>query len=72
MSADTSADGVKAKLEEARKNVTECDKDMQMLKRKIRDLGTDGGDPNSLELVVLKVSRRLTKGQTTALTVLTS
>lgn len=72
MSADTSAAGVKAKLEEARKNVTECDKDMQMLKRKIRDLGTDGGDPNSLELVVLKVSRRLTKGQTTALTVLTS
>ncbi|KAI2496655.1 hypothetical protein MHU86_17858 [Fragilaria crotonensis] len=29
--------------------------EMQMLKTKIRGLGTDGGDPNSLELAVLKV-----------------
>jgi chromosome condensin MukBEF ATPase and DNA-binding subunit MukB len=57
MSADPSE--AKAKLEEARKMVTECDKEMQNLKRKIRELGTDGGDPNSLELVVLKVSNHL-------------
>mmetsp|Transcript_20164 Transcript_20164/g.33433 ORF Transcript_20164/g.33433 Transcript_20164/m.33433 type:complete len:288 (-) Transcript_20164:209-1072(-) len=56
MIQDSSTADAKAKLEEARKNVTECDKEMQMLKRKIRELGTDtGGDPNSLELVVLKV-----------------
>jgi hypothetical protein len=53
--AITDPSAAKAKLEEARKMVTECDKEMQMLKRKIRELGTDGGDPNSLELVVLNV-----------------
>jgi hypothetical protein len=46
----------KAKVDQARKNVQECEMEMQMLKSKIRDLGTDGGDPNSLELAVLKVS----------------
>jgi hypothetical protein len=49
----------KAQMDEARKNVQECEKEMQMLKSKIRELGTDGGDPNSLELVVLKVSERI-------------
>jgi archaellum component FlaC len=46
----------KAKVDEARKNVQECEMEMQMLKTKIRELGTDGGDPNSLELAVSKVS----------------
>jgi hypothetical protein len=46
----------KAKVDEARKNVQECELEMQMLKTKIRELGTDGGDPNTLELAVLKVS----------------
>jgi hypothetical protein len=35
----------KAKVDEARKNVQECELEMQMLKTKIRELGTDGGDP---------------------------
>jgi hypothetical protein len=46
----------KAKVDQARKYVEICEAEMQMLKAKIRDLGTDGGDPNSLELAVLKVS----------------
>lgn len=46
----------RAKVDLAKKNVQECEMEMQMLKTKIRGLGTDGGDPNSLELAVLKVS----------------
>ena len=45
----------RAKVDLAKKNVQECEMEMQILKTKIRGLGTDGGDPNSLELAVLKV-----------------
>jgi hypothetical protein len=46
----------RAKVDLAKKNVQDCEMEMQILKTKIRGLGTDGGDPNSLELAVLKVS----------------
>lgn len=45
----------KARLDEARTAVVASEQEMQMLKRKIRELGEDDKDSNSLELVVLKV-----------------
>mmetsp|Transcript_8229 Transcript_8229/g.11954 ORF Transcript_8229/g.11954 Transcript_8229/m.11954 type:complete len:286 (-) Transcript_8229:1760-2617(-) len=45
----------KARLDKARTAVVQSEQEMQMLKRKIRELGEDDKDPNSLELVVLKV-----------------
>ena len=45
----------KARLDEARTAVVASEQEMQKLKRKIRELGEDDKDPNSLELVVLKV-----------------
>jgi hypothetical protein len=42
-------------LEEARKVVVECEKEIQDIKKRIRELGEEDGDPNSIEVVVLKV-----------------
>uniref|UniRef100_A0A7S1DA58 Uncharacterized protein n=1 Tax=Cyclophora tenuis TaxID=216820 RepID=A0A7S1DA58_CYCTE len=60
MSEVITADKVKEEMDLARADVVSCEKEIQSIKSKIRELGStavapDEANPNSLELVVLKV-----------------
>jgi hypothetical protein len=61
MDDNPNIDDSSAKIDEAKVKVQECEIEMQRLKSKIRALGTEGGDPNSLEFSVIKVSGKFTR-----------